>query len=309
MATLLGSLVHSNGLGTLFRACMWTGIALLTLNLGSVSPPVATRHALPGQATTRTTTSASHLGSFASGDAWDLERANRWVFANTEHSAERRIAVTENWLQWLLSRGYPPLARIQDPGRLLAGRKTDCSERCQILKTIVERAGRQCRFIGLSGHVVLEVREGRQWRVADPDYGVVYEQPFEQLQKPSAATAIRARLGAAGHSKAAIDLYLGIMQSTADNQRLPVGSPLSPRLYGTEVACDWLVWIIPGLLVLSGALGTTLSKESILIRAIRDSRLFKPAMRAICQFPSLQPSIRREEPRIARIIRMKNEAD
>ncbi len=190
-----------------------------------------------------------------SGESFDLAQANRRIYLSTAHSDDRRIAVTENWLQWTLGQLYAPLARTQNTERLMAGRLANCSERSQILKTIAERAGHECRFIGLSGHVVLEVRTAQGWRVADPDYGVVFPRGIGDLQHPADSPLICRTLASAGHPAPHIERYLAIVQSADDNVVLPVGSPLSPRLHVVESACDWLAPLLPlGLLALGAVL-------------------------------------------------------
>lgn len=185
-------------------------------------------------------------------EPFNLGITNRLVYRGTVHCDDRRIGVYENWLQWLLAHGYPPLERLQDSERLARGVGANCSERAQILKTLVQRAGRPCRFVGLNGHVVLEVEMESGWCVADPDYGVVFPVDMERLARAECQPLIWWRLAGRGYGPAAIRSYLQIVQSTDDNIALPIGSPLSPRLYLIETACGWLVWLIPGGLMLTG---------------------------------------------------------
>ncbi|HUE70085.1 MAG TPA: hypothetical protein VMP01_04280 [Pirellulaceae bacterium] len=194
----------------------------------------------------------SYVASLRDGAPFDLEQANRTIYLTTTHSDDRRISVTENWLQWSLGKLYPPLARTQNAERLMAGSLTDCSERSQILKSIAESAGLRCRFVGLAGHVVLEVETGSGWRVADPDYGVVYPIGIESLQEPSAEPLIRDALVAAGHQEPQVAMYLEIVQSAEDNVVMPVGSPLSPRLAMAERWCERLALPLPLGLLLTG---------------------------------------------------------
>jgi hypothetical protein len=218
-------------------------------------------------------------GDLPSSESFDLVQANRCIYLSTTHSDDRRIAVTENWLQWSLGHLYAPLARTQNPERLWDGRLANCSERSQILKTLAEQAGNECRFIGLSGHVVLEVQTALGWQVADPDYGVVYPAAIADLQQADGRPLIRHTLSAAGYPAPNIERYLAIVQSTDDNVVLPVGSPLSPRLFVVERACDWLAPLLPlGLL----AMGAVLLQAT---RALSVRRRFSPVAYETGQLP------------------------
>jgi hypothetical protein len=160
----------------------------------------------------------------------------------------------ENWLQAALGLIYRPIKTTQDTDRLLAGGIANCSERSQILKTIAESADYPCRFVGLQGHVVLEVLDGDRWRMADPDYGVVFDRGVESLASPEHQPDVVAALASRGYPSQTIVSYLELLQSTNDNQFLPIGSPLSPRLYKLEQACNWLIYILPTTAILVGLL-------------------------------------------------------
>jgi hypothetical protein len=205
---------------------------------------------------------AAYVARLRQGQPFAVDEANDRVFRATAHSDDRRIRWDENWLQWLAGHWYPPLARTQRTPHLIAGRAANCSERSQILKTIAEQSGCQCRFIGLSGHVVLEVNSRGQWRVADPDYGVTYPFGLQQLQAPEAAPLIQTLLSRRGFPPEVIDRYLAIVGSVEDNVVLDVGSPLSPRLYAAEQACAWLVWIIPALCLWSGVFASRARRQA-----------------------------------------------
>lgn len=189
------------------------------------------------------------------GAAFDLREATEHIYRGTTHSTDRRIAITENWLQWTLGQLHPPLARTQNADRLLAGQLTDCSERSLILKTLAEHSGHPCRFVGLSGHVVLEVQICDRWQVADPDYGVVYPVAITALERDGGTALLEETLQAAGHESAVVEQYRQIVQSTEDNVVLPVASPLSPRLDAIERSCIWLAVLLPlGLVIVGGLL-------------------------------------------------------
>lgn len=189
-----------------------------------------------------------------SGGEFDLERSINLIQCATVHSDGRRIAVDENWMQWTLGQLYAPALRTQSTPALIEGGVANCSERAQILKSIAESAGVPCRFVGLSGHVVLEIQIDGQWKTADADYGVVYPVTVTELAV-SGQSRMKAALSERGYSPAVIERYVSIVSSTDDNHVLPVGEALSPRLDKLEQACRWGIWCLPiGLLSLGGLL-------------------------------------------------------
>ena len=223
--------------------------ALLTLQLASLALHYVKQGdpAEPGSI-------EQYVTNLRRGAPFHLAEATHRIYLGTTHSDGRRIVITENWLQWTLGHCYPPLARTQDTELLLSGGLVNCSERSQILKTLAEEAGLACRFVGLSGHVVLEVKTPAGWRVADPDYGVVYPVDIAALQDDSSAPLIAKSLTAAGYPLPTIEHYCRIVHSAEDNVVLPVGSALSPRLDCVERACRWLATGIPlGCLLLGVA--------------------------------------------------------
>lgn len=249
----------------LSRCLLGAGLLLLVLNLYGLQYPGGSRdarlgrHAIaqaidvadPDPADASEALRAS-LAALQSGAPFDLTAATHLVHGATIHSDERRVSLSENWVQWLAGKCYPPLGKTQSTSRLITGRLANCSERSQILKTLAETAGTPCRFVGLNGHVVLEVCEAGKWRVADPDYDLVYPFDMDRLQRPEAAPQIRERLRAVGHSSDVIENYVAIVQSVEDNVVLPVGSPISPRLFLAEATCVWVAWGVPMLSILAG---------------------------------------------------------
>lgn len=196
----------------------------------------------------------AYVQRIQAGGEYELNEAVARVHAGTVHSDGSAVGLAENWLQFVLSRVYPPLARSQNTARLIEGGEGDCSERSQILKTISEAAGLPCRFVGLGGHVVLEVQVAGAWQIADADYGVVFPVGLAVLEQDSAEPLIRDKLALARHSPDKIQTYAEIVQSRGDNVTLPVGMPLSPRLHLAELACDWLVWLLPLACLVMGAM-------------------------------------------------------
>lgn len=210
---------------------------------------------------------AQYVSVIGSGDEpFDLSTATARVYSGIPHHEPRHIGPGENWLQAALGQIYMPIKTTQDTQRLLAGGIANCSERSQILKTIAESVGYQCRFVGLNGHVVLEVFDDHRWRMADPDYGVVFDCPVGSLALPQHESIVVATLAKRGHQDNAITKYLEILQSTSDNQSLPIGSPLSPRLYKIERACSWLIWILPAAAIFIGLSPVLISRRTSSVR-------------------------------------------
>ena len=185
------------------------------------------------------------------GKAFELSEASFVVFSSTTHDAPRYLRFHENWVQWILSRVYKPLRRTQDTELLIDGGRAECSERAQILKSLAEDCGYRCRFVGLGGHVVLEVEMDSQWYVADPEFGLAFPFDIEQLCQESRTDLLRKALKTIALPEDHIDDYLLILHSTDDNRRLPIGEPISPRLYSIEQLCQWLSWIVPLAFLLS----------------------------------------------------------
>lgn len=179
------------------------------------------------------------------GKTFELSEAAYIVFSATTHDSPRYVSFHENWVQWLLSRVYKPLRRTQDTELLIDGGRAECSERSQILKSIAEDCGYRCRFVGLGGHVVLEVEMDCRWYVADPEFGIAFPFDVEQLCKESHSDFVRQALRPRALPEAQIDDYLLILHSTDDNRHLPIGEPISPRLHTIEQVCQWLAWLIP----------------------------------------------------------------
>jgi hypothetical protein len=183
---------------------------------------------------------------------FDLAEAVAHIHAGTRHSDGRRIRCTEDWLQWSLGLFYEPLSHTQDTSLLLKDGLASCAERAQILKTLAETAGLPCRFVGLQGHVVLEVQQDGVWRYADADYGVCFAVGVEELARPEALPDVARQLADRGHDAQRVALYLHLLGTQEDNQVLPVGEPISPRLYWIEQTCHVLRWQIPSLTILVG---------------------------------------------------------
>lgn len=179
------------------------------------------------------------------GKTFRLAEATDVVYKGTTHDRIRYIEFRENWVQWLVGSLYAPLRRTQDTNLLIRGGVAECSERSQILKTIAEDRGYRCRFVGLGGHVLLEVFIDNQWHVADPEFGLIFLRNASDLAEKKHEEEIRNALQARNIHHDQIEHYLAIVQSKEDNLRMSIGQSISPRLKVLEEICKWLSWFIP----------------------------------------------------------------
>jgi hypothetical protein len=193
-----------------------------------------------------------YQAQLASSECFDVAKATQLVHYGTKHSIDRRIAWTENWVHFLLGQLYSPMAKTQNSYRLIQEGIADCSERAQILKDLAESAGCECSFIGLGGHVVLEIQtESGPW-IADPDYGCVYRGSFDEWKEDRNKGKIARTLRTQGYTRDTVIKYIQIVQTTGDNTVLSPGRPLSPRLYRVERASDIAIWLLPLSMLATG---------------------------------------------------------
>lgn len=154
---------------------------------------------------------------------FQLEAANNRVNAATVHLEPRHVYFSENWLQHFLGQFYTPLLSTQDTHRLIAGKIANCSERSQILKSIAEWSGYESRFVGLNGHVVLEVRIEGEWHTADPDYNLTFDMPVAELAASERTSLVFMNLLERGYDVSTINRYLEILQRIRLNRLSAVG--------------------------------------------------------------------------------------
>lgn len=181
-----------------------------------------------------------------------VERINQLIYNSIFHYKENRnYEFFENWFLWTLGKViYKHFGGIQNSDYIINGRGAWCGQVSEVLMTILKQSSIDSRFLGLSGHVVLEVKLDGKWIVADPDYGVVYSVGRKDLENPDYSYLILEPLRNIGYSERTISTYLQIFQSRENNVTLPVGSKLSPRLHIVEVAGSWVKWVFPLVLLI-----------------------------------------------------------
>lgn len=269
-----------NFLQSFKRIAFFTSWLLLALNVvGQILPVTIPSRitsaavVIPGfdVATRNTETLTQLINAPVGHDDFQLDEATMMVCLSLRHSDERFLGLCENWLAWSLGQIYSPAARTQDVERLVLGGAANCSERCQILQTLAEKRGLASRFVGLNGHVVLEVQTPQGWRVTDPDFGVVYPCEMRVLQSEPGIPLIEHLLQDRGFSPETIRQYTGWFQSAHDNVTLEIGSRLSPRLWKLETLCNWLVWVIPTVLLIGSTVRWPSVRPKVRLPSVDDS--------------------------------------
>ncbi|CAA6809925.1 MAG: Transglutaminase domain-containing protein [uncultured Thiotrichaceae bacterium] len=183
---------------------------------------------------------------------FNIDQINNLIYESIFHSDKRFIDIQENWLLWSLGQLYPPLARIQNPKRIIEGGGGLCSEVTAVFNEIAMKNNYETRFIDVNGHVVAEIKMPDGWKVVDPDYGISYDYDRQTLEGPQGASIISRQLASRNFSKDVINAYIAYFQSIEDNTTSPINQAISPRLYWVETTTEWLKWIIPITLFLFG---------------------------------------------------------
>jgi hypothetical protein len=233
-------------------ACGGLGLLLLGALRDPVLGPAVRRHhaehpgeqAIPGyNVTTRPAEDllrALDLGP-VSGDAQSLVLLAHQCLA---HAEAVTLGPWDNWLLWGLGWFNDDFRLTQDARRLAAGGRGICSDAVIVLLALAQRAQTPSRMVGLYGHVVAELETAEGWRVADPDFGILF--PFDRatLSKPEGLEHIREELRLRGHGEEVVAAYIDAASSPDDVEILPAGV-LSPRLARLEQVAEWLEWILP----------------------------------------------------------------
>ena len=178
---------------------------------------------------------------------FDVISTTNLVFESLIHTGDRRIDIRENWLLWVLGLIHQPISRTQDPHRIVSGGAAICSEAAAVLNYIAEFNGQSARFVGLNGHVISEIQVDNEWRLADPDYGIVFPMNYMELMEIDAVESykiLRGLLLERGFDQKVIDFYNDVLFSSDDNSITEIGVQQSPQLWIIERVADPLKWII-----------------------------------------------------------------
>ena len=174
----------------------------------------------------------------------DLAELVQLTYASMVHAAPVEITLLDNWLLWGLGQVHRDFLMTQDPARLAAGARGICSDSAIVLIELARRAGVDARMISLEGHVLAELRTPEGWRVADPDFGILYPFDLEVLSSPAGLERIRAEVDRRGHPPETLAAYLAAAESREDNGVIEAGV-LNPRLARAERIADQLQWLLP----------------------------------------------------------------
>lgn len=185
---------------------------------------------------------------------FDLFSATRLVFETMKHADNRTFRIYENWIMWSIGLVYEPAARIRGVKRLVRGQSGYCSEAVLVLNHVATLNGRASRYVHLEGHVVAEVQTEQGWQVADPDFGLVFPMSIAELQSQRGIQQLRDELKRAGYGEDTTEEYVGALVTLEDNYVRAGDAPSSPRLYRLEMISEWMLWILPGVLLGVGLL-------------------------------------------------------
>ena len=168
----------------------------------------------------------------------------RLTYESMAHDDPVQIALTDNWLLWSLGQVHSDLLVTQNPRRLAAGARGICSDAAIVLIALAQRSGMQARMISLDGHVLCELKTAAGWKIADPDYGILFPFDLETLASPRGIERIREEVRDRGHPPETADLYVAVASSAEDNEVVEAGV-LNPRLAWVERVADELQWALP----------------------------------------------------------------
>jgi hypothetical protein len=166
------------------------------------------------------------------------------TYASMAHAPPVEISLRDNWLLWGLGQVNPDLLMTQDPVRLATGASGICSDSAIVLLELARCAGVEARMISLEGHVLAELRTPDGWRVADPDFGILFPFDLEELASPAGLEQIRAEVTSRGHPPETLAAYLHAAATIEDNGVVEEGV-LNPRLARVERIADQLQWVLP----------------------------------------------------------------
>lgn len=174
-------------------------------------------------------------------------------------SAHVKPTVFENWIVWLYAQklGHYEWIDTKRAVRLGGG---FCSQHAIIFNNILREQGFEARILGVNGHVLNEVLIDGTWRVYDPDYNVVFTESLSDLERdPNRARDVYLENGRPEDE--AIH-WSEVFGSASDNWHFRSARMYNVANYLVEKAAFKLVWLIPLVLLLIGALGLWFVKPS-----------------------------------------------
>lgn len=170
-----------------------------------------------------------------------------------------RVPIYENYLLFAMSYIYPNLyERYEycDYRKAIARGIGLCSQHAIILNGVLEDQGITAHIIALSDlHVVATAQVDREqdtWWVFDPDYSVVIKHDIDTIRADP--EIIKPYYREAGYSSAVADQLVGWYSANPFGVVHSVEEYCTPQKVQIEQATYVLIWVLPILLMLIGAL-------------------------------------------------------
>ena len=155
----------------------------------------------------------------------------------------------ENWILWLYAKyiGYYEWSDTRKAVRLGGG---FCSQNAIVFNNLLREQDIESRIIKLGGHVLNEVLVDDDWRVYDSDFNVVFDASLNALERDP--ESVYRSYVAAGRPEAEAEQWKEIFASSADNWHYKKTENYRGEKFYIEAAALYLVWLIPGVLLISG---------------------------------------------------------
>ncbi len=157
--------------------------------------------------------------------------------------------IFENWILWLYAKqiGYYEWSDTRKAVRLGGG---FCSQNAIVFNNVLRDQDIESRIIKLGGHVLNEVLIDGNWRVYDADFNVVFDASLNELE--NAPDRVYASYVDAGRPKAEAGQWKEVFATSADNWHYKKTSNYRGEKFYVEAAALYLVWLIPGFLLIAG---------------------------------------------------------
>ena len=173
---------------------------------------------------------------------------DRFLLADSKYA---KPTFFENWLLWARARSRGSYEWTDTPRAVRLGGGY-CSQHAIVLDNILADRGIESRILGLNGHVVNEVRIENEWRVCDPQHGIVFDHSLEELER-SPDTVYRV-YRAWGRNHEESEGWREIFATGDDNFSFESAAAYDIENADFERAALYLVWLVPISLLAVGGL-------------------------------------------------------
>jgi hypothetical protein len=155
----------------------------------------------------------------------------------------------ENWILWIYSQ-HMGKYEWNDTKKAIRLGGGFCSQHAIVFNNILREQNIESRILGLNGHVLNEVLIDRKWRVYDPDFNVIFDEPLKELEDNSERVYQAYRRAGRNHEESK---YLEkIFASQEDNWHFRTSKDFAMKTYIIETISFYLIWVIPILLIVLG---------------------------------------------------------